>query len=74
MEYIKYVGLPAIDVIERLNARNVKFQMKYTVPIKGYFKVNPDMLYIIRARELENGILELTAAAKMRKEVLRNGL
>ena len=66
----EYVGLCAIDAIERLNSRNIKFEMKYTVPIKGFFKVNPDMLYIIRTRELKNGILELTSAAKMRKEVL----
>ncbi len=64
---MEYVGLPAIDAIERLNAHGIKFNIKYTVPIKGYFKVNPDMLYIIRTRELENGVLELTAAAKMRK-------
>lgn len=66
---MKYVGLPAIDVIERLNANNIKFKINYTVPIKGYLKVDPGNLYIIRARKLENGILELTAAAKMRKEV-----
>ncbi len=66
----EYIGLPAVEAICRLNDRHIKFEMKYTVPIKGFFKVNPDMLYIIRTRELENGILELTAAAKMRKEVL----
>lgn len=71
---MKYVGLPAIDVIERLNANNIKFKIDYTVPIKGYFKVDPGKLYIIRVRELESGILELTAAAKMRKEVSENGL
>ena len=66
---MEYVGLPAIDVIERLNANNVKFKINYTVPIKGYFKVDPDKLYIIRVRKLEDDILELTAAAKMRKKV-----
>ena len=66
---MEYVGLPAIDVIERLNANNIKFKINYTVPIKGYFKVDPDKLYIIRVRKLEDDILELTAAAKMRKEV-----
>lgn len=64
---MEYVGLPAVEAIERLNSRNIRFSVKYTVPIKGYFKVDPDMLYIIRTRELENGVLELTAAAKMRK-------
>lgn len=67
---MEYLGLPAIDAIERLNARGIKFKMNYTVPIRGYFKVDSSKLYIIRVKQLDNGILELTAAAKMRKEVL----
>lgn len=67
---MEYLGLPAIEAIERLNARNIKFKMSYTVPIRGYFKVDSSKLYIIRVKKLENELIELTAAAKMRKEVL----
>lgn len=67
---MEYLGLPAIEAIERLNARNIKFTMRYTVPIRGYFKVDSSKLYIIRVKKLADESLELTAAAKMRKEVL----
>ncbi len=66
---MEYLGLPAVEAIERLNARNIKFKMNYTVPLKGYFKVDTDALYIVREKILDGGIIELTAAAKMRKEV-----
>lgn len=66
---MEYLGLPAVEAIERLNSRNIKFKMNYTVPIKGYFKVNDSKLYIIRVKVLDDDSLELTAAAKMRKEV-----
>lgn len=66
---MEYLGLPAVEVIERLNSRNIKFKMNYTVPIKGYFKVDDSKLYIIRVKVLDDDSLELTAAAKMRKEV-----
>lgn len=66
---MEYLGLPAVEAIEKLNARNIKFKMNYTVPLKGYFKVDTDALYIVREKILDGGIIELTAAAKMRKEV-----
>lgn len=66
---MEYLGLPAVEAIERLNSRNIKFKMNYTVPMRNYFKVDSDRLYIIRVKQLDCGSLELTAAAKMRKEV-----
>ena len=62
-------GLPAVEAIERLNSRNIKFKMNYTVPMRGYFKVDDSKLYIVRVKVLDDNVLELTAAAKMRKEV-----
>lgn len=66
---MEYLGLPSVEAIERLNSRNIKFKMNYTVPMRGYFKVDDSKLYIVRVKVLDNNVLELTAAAKMRKEV-----
>ena len=66
---MEYLGLPAVEAIERLNSRNIKFNMNYTVPMRGYFKVDDSKLYIVRVKVLDDNVLELTAAAKMRKEV-----
>ena len=66
---MEYLGLPAVEAIERLNSRNIKFKMNYTVPMRGYFKVDDSKLYIVRVKVLDYNVLELTAAAKMRKEV-----
>ena len=66
---MEYLGLPAVEAIERLNSRNIKFKMNYTVPMRGYFKVDDSKLYIVRVKALDDNVLELTAAAKMRKEV-----
>ena len=66
---MEYLGLPAVEAIERLNSRNIKFKMNYTVPMRGYFKVDDSKLYIVRVKVLDDNELELTAAAKMRKEV-----
>ena len=66
---MEYLGLPAVEDIERLNSRNIKFKMNYTVPMRGYFKVDDSKLYIVRVKVLDDNVLELTAAAKMRKEV-----
>ena len=66
---MEYLGLSAVEAIERLNSRNIKFKMNYTVPMRGYFKVDDSKLYIVRVKVLDANVLELTAAAKMRKEV-----
>lgn len=61
---MEYLGLPAVEAIERLNSRNIKFKMNYTVPMRGYFKVDDSKLYIVRVKVLDDNVLELTAAAK----------
>ena len=66
---MEYLGLPAVEAIERLNSRNIKFKMNYTVPMRGYFKVDDSKLYIVRVKVLDDNVLELTAAAKMRQAV-----
>ena len=47
---MEYLGLPAVEAIERLNSRNIKFKMNYTVPMRGYFKVDDSKLYIVRVK------------------------
>ena len=66
---MEYLGLSAVEAIERLNSRNIKFKMNYTVPMRGYFKVDDSKLYIVRVKVFDDNVLELTTAAKMRKEV-----
>lgn len=65
-----YVGQPLADVILHLQQEKIKFTVDYTIPPnKGYFKVDPELLYVIREKRTVDGTLRLMAAAMMRKEV-----
>ena len=54
---MEYLGLPAVEAIERLNSRNIKFKMNYTVPMRGYFKVDDSKLYIVRVKVLDDNVI-----------------
>lgn len=71
---MEYLGLPAVEAIERLNSRNIKFKMNYTVPIKGYFKVDDSKLYIIRVKVLDDDSLELTVTLRCERRCNRQWL
>lgn len=67
---MKYVGQLLTDAIIDLQKQKKEFVIDYTIPPdKGFFKVDSNILYVVREKCLENGILQLIAAAKMRKEV-----
>ncbi|WP_196594101.1 hypothetical protein [Pectinatus sottacetonis] len=67
---MKYVGQLLPDAVIALQKQKTKFVIEYTIPPeKGFFKVDSNILYVIREKYLENGVLQLLAAAKMRKEV-----
>ncbi|WP_196605340.1 hypothetical protein [Pectinatus haikarae] len=67
---MKYAGWLLADAVFDLQKQKIKFVVDYTIPPdNGYFKVDADILYVVRERCIEKGILQLIAAAKMRKEV-----
>lgn len=69
---MEYVGRLLEDVIIELQQKKIKFVIDYTIPpYKGYFKVNSSILHVVRERYTEDGTLQLIAAARMRKEVLK---
>lgn len=63
----KYIGLPAVMAIEMLQEANIKFTIDYTVPPRGFHKVDTANLYIIREKAMD-GCVHLIAAAKMLQE------
>ncbi len=67
---MKYVGQLLTDAVIDLQQKNINFVIDYTIPPdKGYFAVDSNILYVIREKYLDNGELQLIAAAKMGKEV-----
>ncbi|MDQ0202640.1 hypothetical protein [Pectinatus haikarae] len=67
---MKYAGWLLADAVFDLQKQKIKFVVDYTIPPdNGYFKVDADILYVVRERYIGKGILQLIAAAKMRKEV-----
>ncbi|WP_182186052.1 hypothetical protein [Pectinatus frisingensis] len=67
---MEYVGQLLTSAVIDLQSKKKEFVIDYTVPPdRGFFRVNPDILYVVREKYLENGVLQLMAAAKMRKEV-----
>ena len=66
-----YIARRLKEVLQELENNQVS-EVIYTKPVTNKFSVCSDELYIIRQRTLQNGKLELTVAAKMRKEVSKN--
>ncbi|TCS77385.1 hypothetical protein [Pectinatus cerevisiiphilus] len=67
---MKYVGQFLADAVWDLQKQKCKFTVDYTIPPdKGYFKVDTDALYVVREKYDKDGVLQLIAAAKMRREV-----
>lgn len=62
------VGQNLADVVSFLLERNIAYRIEYTKPTRDFFAVDETELFVIRQKE-EDGMLLLTAAAKMRKEV-----
>lgn len=62
------VGQNLSDVVSFLLERNIAYRIEYTKPTRDFFAVDETELYVVRQRETD-GVLILTAAAKLRKEV-----
>lgn len=61
--------MPLEDAIKKLMEKNYQYKIEHTVPTRDYFKIDKDICFVIRQRQIENGVYLLTVAAKMRKEV-----
>lgn len=58
------VGLPWTEAARHLTESGCRFQTEITRPTRDFFKTDSTCLYVIRQRELPDGILLLTLAAK----------
>lgn len=58
------VGLPWTEAARQLTESGCRFQTEITRPTRDFFKTDSTCLYVIRQRELPDGILLLTLAAK----------
>lgn len=69
-----YIAMRLDEVLQKLEKNQVTSEIIYTKPVSSKFAVCEDELYIVRQRTLQNGKLQLTVAAKMRREVSKYGL
>ena len=58
------VGLPWTEAAWQLTESGCRFQTEITRPTRDFFTTDSTCLYVIRQRELPDGILLLTLAAK----------
>ncbi len=68
------VGLPWDLARGLLNETDIRYNSVITRPTKSFFSLEEDEYYVIRQRCLEDGVLEITLAARLLKEVSGNGL
>ena len=69
-----YIAMRLDQVLRELEQNQATSEIIHTKPVNNKFSVCGDELYIVRQRTLQDGKLQLTVAAKMRKEVSNNGL
>lgn len=56
-----------------LNEAHLRYNVIMTHPTRDFFKLEPDCCYVVRQRMVSDE-LEITLAARLQKEVSRNGL
>ena len=57
-----------------LNEAHLRYNVIMTHPTKDFFKLEPDCYYVLRQRKMSDEAWEITLAARLLKEVSRNGL
>lgn len=57
-----------------LKEADIRYNSVISCPTKSFFALEDDEYYVIRQRCLEGGVLEITLAARLLKEVSSNGL
>ena len=68
------VGLPWDLAKGLLNEAHIMYNSVITYPTKSFFTLEDNGYYVIRQRCHDDGILEITLAARLLKEVYGNGL
>lgn len=68
------VGLPWDLAKGLLNEAHIMYNSVITYPTKSFFPLEDNGYYVIRQRCHDDGILEITLAARLLKEVYGNGL
>ncbi|MBP2654919.1 MAG: hypothetical protein H6Q73_2488 [Firmicutes bacterium] len=62
------VAWPLEVAITKFNRLGISYSVSMTSPDRVRFKLDKNLLYVVRHKITENGIHELTVAAKMSKE------
>ena len=68
------VGLPWDLAKGLLNEAHIMYNSVITYPTKNFFALEENGYYVVRQKLLGDGILEITLAARLLKEVSGNGL
>jgi hypothetical protein len=74
MVTIDVVGRPLAEAECLLQAAHIDYVLKRSRPVRDFFKIDEQKLYVVRQRFTGDGILQLMLAAKLRKEVSQDGL
>lgn len=73
MTMIDVVGRPLEEAEHLLQEVKVAYVLERSRPTRDFFKIDEAKLYVIRQRWIDD-TLQLTAAARLRKEVSQDGL
>ena len=63
------VGRPLAEAERLLSEEKIHYVVEISRPTRDFFKIDEKRLYVIRQKWLDDGRLQLTLAAKLRKEV-----
>ena len=67
---IDVIGRPLAEAEALLQAAQINYNTEISRPSRSFFKVDEGCLYVIRQRQREDGVLQLTLAARLRKGCL----
>lgn len=73
MTDIDVIGRPMEEAQRLLQEAHIQYVLKRSRPARDFFKIDEDSLYVIRQRYIDD-VLQLTLAARLRKEVSQVGL
>lgn len=68
------VGMPWDLAKGLLNEAHIRYNSVITYPTKSFFPLEDNGYYVVRQRGSDDGVLEITLAARLLKEVSGNGL
>ena len=68
------VGMPLDLAKNLLNEAHIRYNSVITYPTKSFFTLEDNGYYVVRQKLSDGGVLEITLAARLLKEVSGNGL